>query len=89
MTLSPEQRTLRARMAAHSSWANTGDPQARTAPARDRFAKRFENEVDPDGVLSPEERARRAESARKAYFAQLAYKSAAARRSKSGRGKAA
>lgn len=89
MTLTPEQRSLRARMAAHASWANTSDPQTRTAAARDRFAARFEREVDPDGVLSPAERERRAESARKRYFAQLAYKSASARRAKSGRGKAA
>ena len=41
---------------------------------------RFEREVDPDGTLAPEERARRAEAARKAYFAQFAHKSAKARR---------
>lgn len=40
----------------------------------------FEREVDPDGVLDPTERARRAEYARKAYFARLALLSAKARR---------
>ena len=82
--LTPEQRSLRGRLAAHTSWANTQDPKARTAAARDKFAARFEREVDPDGVLAPEERARRAESARKAYFARLAFRSAAARRAKKG-----
>ena len=45
---------------------------------------RFEREVDPDGVLSPEERARRAGHARKAYFTRLALQSAKARRKTSG-----
>jgi hypothetical protein len=41
---------------------------------------RFERQVDPDGVLSPAERARRAGHARKAYFTRLALRSAQARR---------
>jgi hypothetical protein len=39
----------------------------------------FEREVDPDGVLDPVERARRAEYARKAYFTGLALRSAKVR----------
>jgi hypothetical protein len=50
-----------------------------TAPARAAFLARFEAEVDPEGILPPEERARRAEFARKAYFAGMAFKSAKAR----------
>ncbi|MEJ7703485.1 MAG: hypothetical protein WKF47_07410 [Geodermatophilaceae bacterium] len=79
-TLTPAQRTLRARLAAHTSWANTADPAARTAPARAASLARFEREVDPDGNLNPAERARRADHARKAYFTRLALKSAQARR---------
>ncbi|MGH3968275.1 MAG: hypothetical protein ACRDTV_09240 [Mycobacterium sp.] len=41
---------------------------------------KFERQVDPDGKLSPAERAKRAEHARKAYFARLALKSARVRR---------
>ncbi|GAA5517761.1 hypothetical protein Lsed01_00171 [Demequina sediminis] len=41
--------------------------------------RKFEDQVDPDRSLSPDERARRAEHARKAYFARLALKSAKAR----------
>lgn len=78
--LTPELRTLRAKLAAHTRWANTDDPTEATAPARQAFRDRFEREVDPDGVLDPDERARRAESARKAYYTALAYKSARARR---------
>lgn len=73
-------RSLIARLAAHESWANTADPSARTAPARRAMLDRFERQVDPDGVLSPEERERRAGHARKAYFARLALRSAQARR---------
>lgn len=80
MPTTPSERALAARYAAHSRWAATSDPSAATAPARDAFNRRFENEVDPDGVLSPEERTRRAASARKAYFTKLALKSAQARR---------
>jgi len=77
--LTPAQRSLRARMAAHSSWARTPDPAARTAPARQRFLDRFEREVDPEGKLPDKERRRRAASARRAYFSALALKSAQAR----------
>ena len=80
--MSPEQRTLRARLAAHESWARTDDTSARTAPARKAFLDRFEKQVDPDGELSPAERARRARHARKAYFTRLAMKSARARQAR-------
>lgn len=73
-------RSLIARLAAHESWANTADPSARTAPARRALLDRFERRVDPDGLLSPAERARRAGHARKAYFTRLALRSAQARR---------
>ena len=81
--LTPEQRSLRARIASHESWARTPDASARTAPGRKAFLDRFERQVDPNGELSPAERARRAEHARKAYFARLALKSARARRARS------
>ncbi len=78
--LTHSELTLRARLASHASWAQTSDPSARTAPARQAFLDRFEREVDPDGTLPPAERARRAEHARKAYFTRLALASAKARR---------
>lgn len=71
---------LRAQVAAHQSWANTGDRSARTSTGRAAFLARFEAQVDPDGLLDPEDRALRAESARRAYFASLALKSAQTRR---------
>lgn len=80
--MNPAQRSLRARIAAHSSWALTEDPAERTAPARKAALERFERQVDPAGVLSPEERSRRAAHAKKAYFAGLALRSAQARGAK-------
>jgi len=82
MALSPSQRKQRAVLAAHTSWAHTSDPQARTAPGRRAFLSRFEREVDPDGRLPEAERLRRAESARRAYFARLALRSLVARTKK-------
>ena len=63
-----------------ASWANTEDRTARTAAARAKALRRFEEQVDPDGVLDPVERAVRAEHARKAYMLKLAMASAKARR---------
>jgi hypothetical protein len=85
--LTPAQRSLRARIAAHASWANTSDRSARTAAARKAALDRFERQVDPDGVLPAEERTQRAASARKAHFARLALLSARARRSRKSGGK--
>ncbi len=61
--------------------ANEGGAKV-SAPARAGFMAKFEREVDPDGVLAPEERARRADAARRAHMARLALKSAKARRGK-------
>jgi hypothetical protein len=73
------ERVLRARMAAHLLHAQISDEAAHTAPARAAFLSRFEREVDPDGILDPQERARRAEHAKKAYFIKLALASRKAR----------
>ena len=70
--------SLRGRIGAHALHARH-DARRTTAAARAAFLARFEREVDPDSVLSPEERERRAKQARKAYFSRLAYRSAVAR----------
>ena len=64
-------KDMRARIAAEISWSRTADRSARTRPARQAFLKRFERQVDPDGKLSPDERARRAEHALRGYMLQL------------------
>lgn len=79
--MDPSERSMQMRIASHISWAKTPDRRARTEAARRAsHYERFEKQVDPDGVLPPEERRLRAESARKAYYAELALKSVQARR---------
>jgi len=80
--LTPQERTLRARVAAFSLHAQG---LTNTGPARQRFFSRFEREVDPEGVLPEGERQRRAGFARKAYFLALALKSAKSRRLRAAR----
>jgi hypothetical protein len=73
-TLTPAERRLRGQLAAHTSWANTVDAAARTAPARAALDQKFLDQAAGDPV--------RAEHLRKAYFARLALKSAQARRNR-------
>tara|TARA_R110000824_G_scaffold210771_1_gene396630 strand:+ start:12 stop:428 length:417 start_codon:yes stop_codon:yes gene_type:complete len=53
-----------------------------TGPATKAFMARFEKQVDPDGILHPEERAKRAAHAKSCYYLQLSRKSVLARRKK-------
>jgi hypothetical protein len=76
----PTLSSLAAKVAAHASWKNTEDRTARTAKARAAALARFENEVDPNGVLPPEERRRRAEHARREHLARISLRSAKVRR---------
>lgn len=75
--MNPEQRILRARIAAHRMHAAG---KTNTAPARAAFDERFVNEVDPERKLSPAERAKRVEHARRAYFLRLSAAGVQARR---------
>ena len=79
MVLDTRDAALRGRIGAFRLHA-THDPKETTHKARAAFLEKFEREVDPDGTLPPEERARRAEAARKAHMAKLAYQSAKTRR---------
>jgi hypothetical protein len=66
-----EQRSARARLAAHSRWAR---PRARVEAAdasRAAMWRRFAAQVDPDGTLDPDARDRAARSAAKAYAAKM------------------
>ena len=82
--LSAEEASLRARIGAYALHA-CRNPRDTTANARAAFFKRFEREVDTDGVLPEDERRRRAEYAKRAHFARLALKSARARARRAGR----
>jgi hypothetical protein len=73
-------KDINRRIAAEISWSRTDDRSARTRPARQKFLQRFEREVDPDGVLPPDERRRRAEHAKRAYMLRLAKRAVMTRR---------
>ncbi len=75
--MTPAERSMRSRIGALTAHARGS---TNTGPARAAFLSRFELQVDPDGVLEPAERARRAEFARKAYFTSLALRASMKRR---------
>lgn len=77
--MSPEERSMRARIAAYTLHSKT-DGRDLTTRARQAFLDRFERAVDPAGTLAPAERCRRAAAARKAYFTSLALQSSRARK---------
>ena len=79
-------RALRGRIGAYRLHA-THDSRETSRPGREAFLASFEHAVDPDGILPPAERARRAAHARSAHFAKLAYLSARARRKRAARRK--
>jgi hypothetical protein len=62
-----------------TAWSRN-DAATMVGPAHRGFRARFERQVDPDGVLDPAERERRADRARKAYMLRLSARSAEARR---------
>lgn len=82
--LERSDRALRGRIGAYRLHA-THDSRETSKPGRMAFLASFERLVDPDGTLSPAERARRAAHARSAHFAKLAFLSAKARRKRSAR----
>jgi hypothetical protein len=72
----PFRTRTQAQAAAHESWAKTPDRTARTAAAREAILQKLEQQVDPDGVMSPGDRRKAAENARKAQLLWAAQKSA-------------
>ena len=72
-SLTPEQRSQRARIAALARHSRTDGADA-TAAARSAFLDRFMAQVDPDGQLPMDERVRRAELAKRAHFQRMAYR---------------
>ena len=72
-----------ARIAAAERWGRTVDRRAATEPARRGLRAKFEREADPDGVLDPTERTRRAQALLTAHMLRLARASAKARGSAS------
>ena len=77
LTLTPAQRTTRARCAAYARAAKYG-PEV-TRPAFEGRMARLAAQVDPDSTLSPEERGRRAYAALRSQMAALSLKASRAR----------
>jgi hypothetical protein len=85
-SLTAQQRTLRARIAANTRWSSPG---ARTNHA-DKRLTRFADEVDPEHKLPEAERITLARQRRRAYMQGLALASSKARAArKAGDGDAA
>lgn len=78
MSLTAAERSLRAKIGAHSLHA-AYDGVELTERARATFRTGFEHQVDPDGLLSPDERQRRAQHARRAHMARLSLAASRAR----------
>lgn len=78
--LTPAERSERARLAAHTRWAREPDRLAATAPGLRAIEDHFEHLVDPEGVLSSQERAKRVKNARQEQLARARLKASKARR---------
>lgn len=88
--MTPEERTMRAQLGAHASWANTLDPASRTEKARSAANGKFEQQARakfPDAT--DEQITRVAGHLRQAHFKAMGLKSAMARRAKAARTPAA
>lgn len=77
--LTPEQRSLKARIAAHELHARGGTNTKAATAASPADSTYWERQVDPDGQLDPAERAKRAGHAKSAHFVRLAFLSSKAR----------
>ena len=83
MPLTPEQRRLRAQIAAYARWADE-DRDAQGARVQESSLAKFERD-DPNNELEPKERLRRAICARKAHMLRMALASTKARSARAGR----
>lgn len=79
--MTPAQRSANARIAALTLHSQVDSRQHTVRARRGAFA-RFEAQVDPEGVLAPEERERRARLAQRAHMSRIAMLSAQRRRLK-------
>jgi hypothetical protein len=82
--LTPEQRSQRARIAAHARWAKECDRVQHGRRAQAGLMRKFLLEVDPKLELPEDERWRRAESLRKSHMARLSFMASKARAARKG-----
>jgi hypothetical protein len=69
----PTQRMLAAQVAAYERWARTPQAERKAHGKRGHagLLARFERELDPDGTLPPDERARQVERLYRAHMARV------------------
>jgi hypothetical protein len=82
-SLTPEQRTLRAQVAANSRWSRPGERQRHGDKIAASKLARHEALVDPNGVLGPAERRKLAQNSLNAEMQRLALRSSRARKAAS------
>lgn len=83
--MTPAERAQAEKRGAYTSWANTANRTARTAPGRRAADARFDRLViEKHGQLPPVEHAACVEALRKAFYAELTLKSLRARKNKRG-----
>lgn len=85
MALSPSEKSMRARIAAHARWSKYDSREhaakmRAAGPAGDAY---WLDRVDPERVLDPADRERRAKHAKAAHYARLQFASVRARARKS------
>lgn len=88
MAMSATEKSLRGIHAAKTRFSRPGAAAEQGRKVTAAQLAKFESEVDPEGVLDPDERRRLAERRRSAHFADLARRSLKARRLKAERGAA-
>jgi hypothetical protein len=72
--LTPDERTLRARLAAHARWSQE-DPTGNAKPAQAGLLDRFRREIVAEqGEVAEPELTRRAEARRREHMARIAFK---------------
>lgn len=81
--LTASQRSTAAKRAAYALHSQVGSDVI-AARARAGLQAKFERQVDPDGVLAPQERARRAQLAVRAHMCGLSLKAQQARQRRAG-----
>jgi hypothetical protein len=69
--MTPEQRRLRAQIAANARWSRYMAREDQADAARSAIIARLEREVDPEGQLPPDERAKLVTAAARELSARL------------------
>ena len=80
ISLTPAERSARARIAANTRWAREPDRLAATAPGRRAAFEKLLDEVDPQRVLTEVERLKRVKNAQQAQMARVRLAASKSRR---------